>query len=133
MKHYRMQDMTVRELQEYLKSNQTIIIPYALCEQHGFHLPLDTDIRNAEFCSKALAEKLAAVEISIAMQATEDDQLFGSVTSRMVAEELKKQGYDIEHNRVTIEPAIKTLGSFEAEVKLHSEVTAPVKLWVVRG
>ena len=31
MKHYRMQDMTVRELQEYLKTNQTIIIPYALC------------------------------------------------------------------------------------------------------
>ena len=90
--------------------------------------------RAAELAAaKELAEKLAAVEISIAMQATEDDQLFGSVTSRMVAEELKKQGYDIEHNRVTIEPAIKTLGSFEAEVKLHSEVTAPVKLWVVRG
>ena len=61
MKHYRMQDLTVRELQEYLKTNQTIILPYALCEQHGFHLPLDTDIRNAEFCSKALAEKLGCI------------------------------------------------------------------------
>ena len=61
MKHYRMQDMTVRELQEYLKTNQTIIIPYALCEQYGFHLPLDVDIRNAEFCSKALAEKLGCI------------------------------------------------------------------------
>lgn len=61
MKHYRMQDMTVRELQEYLKSNQTVILPYALCEQHGFHLPLDVDIRNAEFCSKALAEKLGCI------------------------------------------------------------------------
>ena len=58
MKHYRMQDMTVRERQEYLKTNQTIIIPYALCEQHGFHLPLDVDIRNANFCSEKLAEKL---------------------------------------------------------------------------
>jgi len=35
MKHYRMQDLTVRELQEYLKTNQTVILPYALCEQHG--------------------------------------------------------------------------------------------------
>ena len=61
MKHYRMQDLTVSELQEYLKHNQTVILPYALCEQHGFHLPLDTDIRNAEFCSKALAEKLGCI------------------------------------------------------------------------
>ena len=45
MKYYRMQDLTVRELQEYLKTNQTVILPYALCEQHGFHLPLDTDIQ----------------------------------------------------------------------------------------
>ena len=83
--------------------------------------------------AKAAAEKLAAVEISIAMQATDDDQLFGSVTARMVADELNAQGYAIEHSRILIDPPIKTLGSFEAEVKLHSEVTAAVKVWVVRG
>ena len=83
--------------------------------------------------AKELAEKLATVEISIAMQATEDDQLFGSVTPRMVAEELNAQGYAIEHSRVIIDPPIKMLGNFEAEVKLHSEVTAAVKVWVVRG
>lgn len=83
--------------------------------------------------AKAAAEKLAAVEISIAMQATDDDQLFGSVTARMVADELNAQGYAIEHSRILIDPPIKTLGSFEAEVKLHAEVTAAVKVWVVRG
>ena len=83
--------------------------------------------------AKALAEKLSTVEISIAMQATEDDQLFGSVTPRMVAEELNAQGFAIEHNRIMIDPPIKMLGSFEAMVKLHSEVTAAVKVWVVRG
>ena len=87
------------------------------------------DLANA----KALAEKLADVEISIAMQATEDDQLFGSVTARMVADELNAQGYAIEHSRILIDPPIKSLGSFEAAVKLHSEVTAAVKVWVVRG
>ena len=91
--------------------------------------------RRAADLAKAqeLAEKLATVEISIAMQATEDDQLFGSVTPRMVAEELNAQGYAIEHSRVIIDPPIKMLGNFEAEVKLHSEVTAAVKVWVVRG
>ena len=83
--------------------------------------------------AKAAAEKLAAVEISIAMQATDDDQLFGSVTARMVADELKAQGYSIEHSRILIDPPIKSLGSFEAAVKLHSEVSAVVKVWVVRG
>ena len=96
-------------------------------EQHA-------DQRGDELAAaKELAEKLATVEISIAMQATEDDQLFGSVTPRMVAEELKNQGYAIEHSRISIEPAIKTLGSFTADVKLHAEVMATVKIWVVRG
>ena len=83
--------------------------------------------------AKAMAEKLSAVEISIAMQATEDDQLFGSVTARMIADELSTQGYAVDHTRVKVEPAIKTLGGFDVEVKLHAEVTAKVKVWVVRG
>ena len=83
--------------------------------------------------AKALAAKLGEVELSIAMQATEDDQLFGSVTARMVADELAAKELKIEHTRITIEPPIKTLGSFEADVKLHAEVTAKVKIWVVRG
>ena len=83
--------------------------------------------------AKATAEKLASVEISIAMQATEDDQLFGSVTARMIADELAGQGYAVDHTRVKVEPAIKTLGGFDVEVKLHAGVTAKVKVWVVRG
>ena len=83
--------------------------------------------------AKALAAKLGEIELSIAMQATEDDQLFGSVTSRMVADELAAKEIKIEHSRITIDPPIKTIGSFEADVKLHAEVTAKIKIWVVRG
>ncbi len=61
METCQMRLMTVEEVQEYLKKNQTIILPYALCEQHGYHLPLDTDIRNAEYASAALAEKLGCI------------------------------------------------------------------------
>ena len=82
--------------------------------------------------AKAMAEKMAEVEISITMQATNDDQLFGSVTARMIADELAKQGYAVEHSQVKVEP-IKTLGSFDVEVRLHAEVAATVKVWVVRG
>ena len=58
MKEHQMRHLTFGEVAEYLKTNQTIILPYALCEQHGLHLPLDVDLRNAEFCSAKLAEKL---------------------------------------------------------------------------
>lgn len=61
MKSYRMQDMTFYEVKEYLKTNKTIILPYALSEQHGKHLPLDVDIRNCDFMAKALAEKLGCI------------------------------------------------------------------------
>ena len=46
-KNHQMTQMTVEEVRAYLKKNQTIILPYGLCEQHGYHLPLDTDINGA--------------------------------------------------------------------------------------
>ena len=58
LEHYKMLDCTFPEVQAYLKNNKTILIPYGLSEQHGAHLPLDTDVRNAEFISAALAKKL---------------------------------------------------------------------------
>ena len=58
---HRLQDQTFPEVAEYLKSNQTIILPYALSEQHGAHLPLDVDIRNADFISAKLAERLGCL------------------------------------------------------------------------
>jgi len=82
--------------------------------------------------AKTLAGKLAGIELSIPMQATEDEQLFGSVTARMIVDALAVQGIAIDHSRIKLEP-IKALGTFEVEVKLHNEVSAPLKVWVVRG
>ena len=83
--------------------------------------------------AQELAEKLNSIELSIAMQATEDDQLFGSVTPRMIADELAARGINIEHSRVKLDPPLKTLGGYDVEIKLHAEVTGKVKVWIVRG
>lgn len=61
MTSFRLQDRTFEEVAEYLKTNQTIILPYALSEQHGAHLPLDVDIRNADFLAAKLAERLGCL------------------------------------------------------------------------
>ena len=83
--------------------------------------------------ANALAGRLAEMEISIPMQATEDEQLFGSVTPRMIAEELGKQGIEIEHSNIKLDPPIKMLGNYDVDVKLHAGVMAKIKVWVIRG
>lgn len=83
--------------------------------------------------AQALAAKLAEVEISIAMQAAADEQLYGSVTNRTIAEKLAELGFEIDHARVRLEAPIKLLGSYVAEVKLHPSVSVPLKVWVVRA
>jgi creatinine amidohydrolase/Fe(II)-dependent formamide hydrolase-like protein len=59
MKTVKMGEMTVLEVKEYLKTNKTIILPYGVVEQHGYHLPLDTDIRNAEIMGENWLHSLA--------------------------------------------------------------------------
>lgn len=61
MKVYKMADMSMSDVREYLKNNQTIIFPYGVVEQHGCHLPLSTDIHNAEMISEIIAEGLDCI------------------------------------------------------------------------
>ena len=83
--------------------------------------------------AQELAAKLTAIEISIAAQAAADDQLFGSVTARTIAEKLAENGFAIDYNRIRLESPIKLIGEYTVDVKLHANVIAPVKVWVVRG
>ncbi len=83
--------------------------------------------------ANALAAKIAELEISLAMQAAADDQLYGSVTPRMIADQLQAQGITVDHAHIRVEHPIKALGSYTVEVKLGSQVSAQLKVWVVRG
>lgn len=80
-----------------------------------------------------LAAKISAVEISIPMQAAADEQLFGSVSPRAIADKLAESGFAVDHSRIRLEAPIKLLGSYQVEVKLHANVKATVKVWVVRA
>jgi len=82
--------------------------------------------------AEATAAKLAEAEVSISMQASEDDTLFGSVGRRNIAAVLAEQGIEIDYKKILLEEPIKTLGKFDVKVKLHRDVKAEVKVWVVR-
>jgi len=79
-----------------------------------------------------LAEKLKGVSAMITMEAGEEDRLFGSVTSEMIAENLLSEGLEIDKRKIVLEEPIKTLGVYNVEVKLHPEVKAQVRVWVVK-
>lgn len=81
--------------------------------------------------AELLAAKLAELQISIPMQTGEEGKLFGSVTPQMVADELALRGYQIDRRNIVIEEPIKSLGVFDVKVKLHSEVTGNLKVWVI--
>lgn len=83
--------------------------------------------------SRELAEKLQALSLTIPVQVGEEDRVFGSVTSIEIAQQLKDKGYDIDKRQIILEEPIKALGIFEIPVKLHSEITATVKLWVIKA
>ncbi len=82
--------------------------------------------------SEKLAAQLGSISLTITMKVGEDDKLFGAVTSQMIADSLAEKGYSIDKRIIELEEPIKTLGIFEVPVKLHSKVSAKVKVWVVR-
>jgi large subunit ribosomal protein L9 len=90
--------------------------------------------RDAKESSDAsdLAKLMAAVEVTIAHKAGENDQLFGSVTATDIATSLEKQGYTIDRRKVHLEEPIKKLGDYKATVKLHREVSVEIPVHVVK-
>lgn len=82
--------------------------------------------------ARALAERLAGLSLTIRQSAGESDRLFGTVTTMDIAAALEKEGVSVDRRQITIEEPIKTLGIYTVPVKLHPEVTAPLKVWVVK-
>lgn len=82
--------------------------------------------------AQSIAEKLASLEIKIGTKASETGKIFGSVNNIQLAEALAKAGHNIDRKSISInEEHIKMLGTYEAKVKLHKEVTASFKFEVV--
>jgi len=81
--------------------------------------------------AEAMAERLGALEISIAKKVGETESLYGSVTTADIAEALKAKGFELDRRKLHLAEPIKRLGDFDVSVKLHPDVTAHVKVHVV--
>jgi large subunit ribosomal protein L9 len=83
--------------------------------------------------AEKLAQRLEDASCTAAVQAGEDDKLFGSVTATDIANLLKAQGIEVDRRRILLDEPLKSLGIYVVPIKLHSEVEAKVKVWVVKA
>lgn len=79
-----------------------------------------------------LANEIEKVSINIPVTVGEEEKIFGSVTTQMIADALHEKGFDIDKRKIDITEPIKALGIYSVSVKLHPSVNATVKTWVVR-
>ncbi len=82
--------------------------------------------------AQELATLMNGVTITIAQKAGENDQLFGSVTSKDIADALAAKNYSIDRRKIQLDEPIKHLGEFKVPVKLHKEVTVEITVVVAK-
>jgi len=82
--------------------------------------------------AEALAARLAQAEVVVARRVGEKDTLYGSVTSADVADALGRQGFDLDKRKLQLVDPIKALGEYLVPIRLHRDVTAQVKVLVVK-
>jgi len=82
--------------------------------------------------ANVLADKISAISITISAQAGEEDKLFGSVSSEMIAEALSGEGLSIDKRDIDTGEQIKKLGDYKVSVKVHPNVKATLKVLVIK-
>ena len=82
--------------------------------------------------ARVRAAKLADVAVNIAVAVGEEDKLYGSVTALDIVRKLKEQGHDVERREIALDEPIRQIGVYNVDVRLHREVSVPIKVWVVK-
>ncbi len=81
--------------------------------------------------AEALAAKIAAASVDVAVKVNESGRIFGSVTAAQLSEALAAKGIEIDKKDITLPEDVKELGSYQAAVKVYKAVSAEFKFNVV--
>jgi len=79
---------------------------------------------------EALSKKLNSLTLKFDVQVGEDEKLFGSVTSQMIADELADKGYTVDKKEIVLEETIKELGNFKIAINLGYDLDTKIKVKV---
>ena len=92
---------------------------------------LEAEIAALRAEAASLGEKIAATAVNISMRVGENDKLYGSVTTVMIADELASQGIEIDRRHILLDSPIRTLGEHPVRVRLHADMVADLVVTVV--
>jgi len=81
--------------------------------------------------AQALAQALEQVSCTITVKVGDNDKLFGSVNANDIADTLKAQKIELDRRKIHLAEPIRELGVYTVKVKLHPEVEASLKVWIV--
>lgn len=81
--------------------------------------------------AKTLAAQIEKTAVTVYKQTGEDERIFGSVTTAELEELLNQEGFKVSRRDITLVEDIKKVGVYHGQVKLHTDVTAKFKVWVV--
>ena len=93
---------------------------------------IQSKLNKLKKASESVAQQIESISCTIARAAGEEDKLFGSVTSADIYASLKNEGIDVDKKKILLDEPIKSLGIFTVPIKIHSDVTANLKVWVVK-
>lgn len=88
-------------------------------------------IRLAE--ARAKADQVKKASVSIRAKSSDGTNLYGSVGVADIVDALGSQGVAIDRSQVILDEPFKALGTYDVEIKLHPEVSATIKVWVIEG
>ncbi len=81
--------------------------------------------------AKEMAIQVGNMSLTIEKQVGKEDKIFGTITTQELADAFKKQGFEFDRKSITIQDEVKKVGVYQGSVKLHPEVSAEFKIWVV--
>ncbi|MCX5667503.1 MAG: 50S ribosomal protein L9 [Candidatus Omnitrophica bacterium] len=82
--------------------------------------------------AKTLAQMIAALSITISARTGEEEKLFGAVTTEMISAALMAEKITVDKKDIVLDEPIKKLGVYQVEVKVHPEIKASLRVWVVK-
>ncbi len=82
--------------------------------------------------AQELSEKIGALSLTINVKAHDDENLYGSITEKDIADAIQKAGFDINKHQVIMDSHIKKLGIYTVPVKVYKDIEAKIKIWVVK-
>ena len=88
--------------------------------------------KRLEQINKSLAHKISKTELTFEMQVGDEEKMFGAVTTKDIQTALEEKGITIDRSALMLDESIKALGIYHIPINLESELTAEIKIYVIK-